>query len=188
MLLDNLFTIQSLVFFTVISTISGLSSYFGTLFIQKLSTNSAIQIAYNSIIFFFYFSSLAMYYLDVSLQTIIILVVAASIIFSVASFLILHFSATACEQLKRQNAGNITYVAMFIMLFIIIQLSAINRYNFTSWDLNDTIRFSIILVIIRILFYLSDKFKLVIWDIVIKITSFIVIFYNFKRLYYIWTI
>lgn len=175
---------NSLIFFSIISIISIISSYFGTTIIQDLSTNPTFQIFYNFIIFSLYFLAISIYYFNFSLRNIIYLSIAFSIIFAFFSFIILYYGYETCKEIKSQTAGYIIHFAIIVLSFIISYLGLINKNNLTSWNYRDSGIFVILLILIRIGFYVINKFNMTVWDVILKIISFIVILINLRRIYY----
>ncbi len=184
--LKDMFTINSIFFFIITTTIAVLTSYFGTSFIQELSTNNTIQIGFNAIVFFIYFMVFAMYYLHWSFQSIVFVILAISVLFTVISFLIIYFGADACEEVESLGFQNVLHYLMVILLFLIFYLGIHNRNNYQNWTSYDTGRFILILVLARLMYYLMDKYDLQSYKTPLNIILLIVFYYNLKRIYNVW--
>ena len=184
----DMFTINSLFFIVITTSISVLISFFGTSFIQELSTNKAIQLGFNVIVFLIYLIALAMYYLHWSFKSIVLLILAISTILTVGSFFIIYFGAEACEQVETMGFKNFIHYIVIMFLFLIFYLGIHNRHDYYGWSLYDTGRFSFILILARYLYYLIDKYDLGgSYKNILNIILLIVFYYTLKRIYNVWS-
>jgi uncharacterized membrane protein len=90
-------------------------------------------------------------------------------------------SKNICSDTKNEKSNFAIYI--FIILEIIaIYLGFYNRTMYLVWNIYDTLRFIIALIILRILYYIVKKYELVVYKTIVDITLVLILYLNGTRI------
>ncbi len=125
---------------------------------------------------------LGLYYLDWSLEAVFIAILFASVLFSFIAFLLLYFGDSVCAETKDEDEGKMMRYVVLLLLFIVFYLGFYHR-DYTSWDLTDTIKFIVMLILIRLMYYMVKKYDLPLYKTLVDITLVIILFVKGRHMY-----
>lgn len=168
-------SVGSIIYFITLSSILFISIYNGKKIIQQITTNNVVYILYLLTVFTIYFIFLGMYYLDWTLNGIFVIFLMFSVLIGLISFLLIYFGSEMCTEVEEKSKVDFINYIIILLLIIIIYLGFYGRNE--KWNIYSTIRFIILLIIARLIYYLIKiynlKYRLIV-DIILLIILFII--------------
>lgn len=178
---EDYFSVYSLIYFITLTTIMLIIFFSGFNFLLKETTNEKIYIIYGTLLVVIYIIFLGLYYLSWSLESIFVIILIFAFLLSILSFVILYFAPELCKKSEeKQEERNYMKYIFFILLFITIYLAF---YQSCGWNIYDTIRFIIMLILIRIMYYIVKKYDMSYNKTIIDVTLTIVLFFKLRHMY-----
>ncbi len=180
---SDYFSINSIVYFTTLTIITIITFIYGYKILLDITTNDHAYLLFIGILSFIYIMFLGMYYLNWSLESVFVLILIASVLIGLISFLVIYFGGEVCKELKKEGETNfMKYIFMFLEL-IVLYLGFYNYHQYTSWNIYDTFRFILMLIIIRTMYYIVRHYDLSIYKTIIDVTMVVVFYFNGHRMY-----
>ena len=178
-------SVSSLIYLISLTSIFLLTFIYGHGIVLDLTTNFYAYLLFIAILTTTYVIFLGLYYLNWTLESVFIAILLMSILFSFIAFLLMYFGQNICQEVKDET--NIMKYVVIILLFIVFYLGFYHR-DYTTWDLVDTIKFIIMLIIIRLLYYLVKKYDLPLLKTIVDITLITVLFIKGRHMYNIFSL
>jgi len=181
---EDWFSVNSLIYFICLTTIMFITFYYGNKVILNMTTNHSAFLLYTGFLVTLYIIFLGMYYLSWSLESIFVMILILSILLSLVAFLVMYFSKIICEETgkeeKKEETTLLGYVVL-ILLGVILYLGF--SHSDSGWTVADTIKFIIMLILIRINYYIVKHNNLPIHKTLTDIVMVIVLFMKGKHLF-----
>ncbi len=175
-------TVNSLIYFSVLTLITLITFIYGYKILLDLTSNNKVYFLFSIFLFTFYILFLGMFYLNWNLETIFLLILMGSILFGFVSFLIIYFGNDICTEISKEDDKKFMKYIVIFLEFIVIYLGFYNRHNY-DWNMYDSMRFILMLIIIRTIYYIVRHFNLPIYKTIIDVTMVIVLYINGYRMY-----
>lgn len=178
----NKFNINSLIYFLIVTLIVFVGVYSGSNVLKELTTEKVAYIALLSFWFFIYIVALGLYFFHWNFTGISAMLLLIISILSIICFLIILYGNSMCEGLEKVTKREWLHYLLTGLLIIVFYLGFYNHSKMTSWDLYDTIRFILMLTIIRVMYYIVYKYEYKTFKSLLDLTSIVVIVLGGRRL------
>lgn len=169
----------SLIYLIVLSSVFLILLLYGNKKVYDNTDKISGHMLYSVILLTVYIIFLGIHFMHWSLENIFIMILVASVLLSIISFLIIYFSKSVCTKAEKDYSG---FILTFLEITVII-LALYDRTNYTSWTIYDVVRFILTLVLIRIMYYLTKRYNKPLYKTVTDITLVLVIYLYGNRLY-----
>lgn len=177
---------NSIIYLTILTIIMIMTLAYGFKTLSELSADKRTKTLFTVILLSTYIIFLGFYYLQWNLESIFVIILILSILLGIVSFLIIYFGNSVCEDIGQGIVGDEKGRIKFLLVvatFIVIYLGFHNKNNYNTWTLYDTIRFIIILIILRMMYYFIKKYELQYYKTITDITTLVILFLNGRRMY-----
>lgn len=179
----------SIIYFTILTLVFIIVLFTGNFFIFQVTSadDRYAKYTYAGILLFFYVIFLGLYYLKWTIEGIFLMLLMFSVLFSLFAFMVIYFAPIICEEgeeIKKDSQWQ-QYLIVFLGIVVVI-LALYGRLDYTNWTMYDTVRFVIILISIRLMYYLSLNYGHPLLKTSTDILLLYVLYEQGRRMYYVY--
>jgi len=178
---EDYFSVNSLIYFICLTTIMFITFYYGNKLILNTTTNHTAFLLYTGFLVSLYIVFLGMYYLSWSLESIFVMILVVSVLLGLVAFLMIYFGKNICEEGEKKEETNLMKYLVFILLGAILYLGF--SHSESGWTMTDTIKFIIMLILIRVVYYIVKNYDMTMYKTFVDVTMVIVLYMKGRRMY-----
>lgn len=177
---------NSIIYLTILTIIMLMTLFYGFRTLSSLTADKRTKTLFTVMLLSTYIIFLGFYYLNWNLESIFVIILILSVLLGLVSFLIIYFGNSVCEDIEKDfgkdEKGRIKFLLIAAM-FIVIYLGFHNKSNYDTWTLYDTIRFIIILIILRMMYYFVRKYDLQYYKTITDVITLVILYFSGRRMY-----
>jgi len=177
----------SIAYFAIITIIMLMVLFFSFKEMNKMKADRRTKTIFIVILISVYILFIGFPNLKWNLESIFVIILALSVLLGIISFLIIYYGNDVCTYIEDSSESTIKNIEVKILLligiFVVIYLGIYNKNDYYMWSIYDTIRFIIILIILRIIYFYVKKYNLSYYKTITDILTVIILYFNGKRMY-----
>lgn len=177
----------SIAYFTIVTIILLMILFFSFKEMSKLNADRRTKTIFTVTLFSVYTLFIGFPYLKWNLESVFVIILVLSILLGVISFLIIYYGNDVCTYMEDSSERSIENIEVKILLtvgiFVVIYLGIYNKNSYDIWTIYDTIRFIIMLIILRIIYYYVKKYDLSYYKTIADVLTIVILYFNGKRMY-----
>jgi uncharacterized membrane protein len=178
---------NSKIYFSILTIILIMTLSYSFTKMSEFDADRRTKILFTTILISVYAIFIGCYYLNWSLESIFLIILVLSTLFGIISFLVIYFGNDACAYIEKTPGVSVENIEIKILLIalliMVIYLGIYNRDMYTIWTTNDTIRFIVMLIILRVIYYIVEKYNLSYYKTATDIIITVMLYFNGFRMY-----
>ncbi len=171
------------IFLLIVSIIMVNVLYFGSRGISDITSNEYLIVLFYILVFGIYFIIMSIYFLGFTLQSILIYFLMFFAFAGLLAYFAIYFGSKMCKEIDHIAEAQLYSYIVIILQFMILMLGLFDRNNYYSWNGWDTVRFLIMLILIRLNYWIFSKYEMPYLKTSNDIISLLAIFFGGKRIY-----
>lgn len=174
----------SIVYFIILTSIFIVSLFYGNTLIFKVTTNRYAHFCFAFLLILLYVIFLGIYFLKWTIEGIFIMLMVFSILLGIAAFIILYFGDQICREMEKEGERKFLGYVLVVLTVAVLVLTFYHRKGQYEWY--DLVKFVIILVLIRIMYYIIKRENYQYVKTILDIFLVYIIYREGRKIYEVW--